>query len=379
MKQTGGRVRTTGGVFLLLGLLATVFVGCSDDGNQGAATQELVGSWQPGEGELFRFFPGAEFLVMQLREDGTGEFVFREPESGALGCLDFIYAPFGDGAVFIDMEIFDEASAFSPKSFAFAVDGEAMTLMDNVGRSQTFIKLDVLPAGAECQAFSEVLSSNELEADPHTETGLVWDGSSLWFGADAQPNDQLLQYDPVLGTLGAPIDLPSNVAGVQAYDGSFLWFHTGAGYIVSRRDFADVQIDSIDTDLDLGHRLSIGAMAWDGTHLWLSGESSTAGERELLQVDATTKTLINSYPFALDLAALTWDGTYFWGIVFGSPSPVVRIDPDTRQVLGTYEIPGYGQLFQRYRGIAAADDVLYLLVENGPRDPSTVTILQVTP
>jgi len=379
MKTKGRGGRTTGSVIVLGFLAAMLFASCSDDGNNAQDNQQLVGNWQPGEGDLFPFLPGVESVVLQLRDDSTGELVFREPESGALACLDLIYAELSDEAVFIDLEVYDEVSAFQPKNFAFAVDGNELTLTDNVGRSQTFTKLEALPAGAECQAFSEVVASDALEADPRGDTGLVSDGSSLWFGADAQPNDQLMPYVLATSSLGVPIDLPSGVAEVQAYDGTLLWFHTGVGYIASGRNFADVEIDTIDTDLDLGHRLSIHAMAWDGTDLWFSGESDASGERELLQVDISTKTIVNRYDFTIELSALTWDGTHFWGILSGSPSPLVQIDPDTRQVVATYEIPGYGQLFNRYLGLAAVDGDLYILMENRGPDSNTATILRAIP
>lgn len=379
MMAKGQGMWTTGSVIVLVFLTATLFASCSDDGNNGQVNQQLVGNWQPGEGDLFPFFPGVESVVLQLRDDSTGELVLRDPESGALACLDLIYAELSDEAVFIDLEVYDEVSAFQPKNFAFAVDGNELTLTDNVGRSQTFTKLEAVPAGAECQAFSEVVASDALEADPLSETGLVSDGSSLWFGADDQPSDKLMPYVIAAGRLGVPIDLPSNVAEVQAYDGTLLWFHTGVGYIASGRNFADVEIDTIDTDLDLGHRLSIRAMAWDGTHLWFSGQSNATGERELLQVDIGTKTLVNRYDFPLELSALTWDGTQFWGILSGSPSPLLQIDPDTRQVVATYEIPGYGQLFNRYLGLAAVDGALYVLMENRGPDSNTATILRAIP
>lgn len=379
MMAKGRGVWAAGSVVLLVSMAAMIFAGCSDDGNDAQSSQQLVGSWQPGEGSLFWFFPGVESLVLQLRDDSTGELVFQEPQSGALACLDLIYAPLSDDAVFIDIEVFDEVSAFQPKNFAFVVEGDALTLTDNLGRSQTFTKLEAIPAGAECSAFSEMALSAELDVDPLSDTGLAWDGTSLWFGADGGLDDQLVPYVVATGSLGVPIDLPSNVADVHAYDGTLLWFRTGVGYVASQRNFADVEIDSIDTDLDLGHRLSITAMAWDGTDLWLAGESNTSGERQLLQVDADTKTLVNQHDFPLELNALAWDGTHFWGILPESPSPLVQIDPDTWQVVATYEIPGYGQLLTRYLGIAAVGEDLYVLMKNRGPDSNTATILRATP
>ena len=57
----------------------------------------------------------------------------------------------------------------------------------------------------------------------------------------------------------------------------------------------------------------------------------------------------------------------------------MQIDPDTRQVVATYEIPGYGQLFNRYLGLAAVDGDLYILMENRGPDSNTATILRAIP
>lgn len=363
-------------VVLFFGMLSAA---CSGDGSNAPRDQALVGNWQAGEGDLFAYFPGVEFLVLQFRDDSNGVAVFQEPESKALACADLIYTRLSEQTLFIDVETFNEASAFLPKSFTYVVDDDALTLRDNVGRSQTFTKLDEMPAGAQCENFSEVVVVGEIEADPVSGTGLVWDGFSLWFGARADPYDQLVPVDPATGEAEAPVDLPSGTSEVQAHDGLRLWFGTAVGYIASLRTFADTELGTLDTDLDLGHKLFIDAMAMADGDLWLSGESDVSGLNELLQVDPNAKTLVNQYVFSAELDALTWDGAYFWGLVDGSPSPLVQIDPGTLQVVNTYELPGYDIFFSRYVGIAAADGDLYVLLENWTGDPDTATILRATP
>lgn len=358
---------------------ATVLGGCSDDGGGGSTGAALVGNWQPGDGDLFSFLPGADLLVLQLRDDSSGVIVFQEPESKALGCVDLIYTQLSGQTVFIDIETFNEFSAFFTRSFTFDVEAGALTLNDSVGRSQTFTKLGEAPAGSQCQRFSGVASITETDDDLAGGTGLVFDGSLLWFGADGPSADLLVSTDPATGAAGLSVNLPSNISKVQAYDGTRLWFVKSPDHIASRRDFADAEVDTIDTIVDLSHELSIDSMAWDGTHLWMTGRGAASNENELLQVNIGTKSLVSQQEFALELSAFTWDGASFWGLVDGSPSPIIEIDPSTFQVTRTYEIPGHSILFNRYEGIAAVGGNLYILAQERSGEQVVTSILRVTP
>ncbi len=363
---------------LVLILSAIGVVACSDSGTAPRAEPAVVGNWQAGSGDLLAFIPQLEFSLLQLREDSTGMIVLREPDIKALACIDLVYTQLDDRTLFIDLEPFVDASPFLPKNFTYVVDGDALILGDSVGRSQAFTRLDEPPPGSTCQVFSEVTALAEVEAEHFYSSGLVWDDYFLWLGAVGDPQPQLLKVNHLTGAVESAVDLPSGVAGVQAFAGLRAWFRVPSREIASLRDFADTEVTTINTDLDLGHMLSISAMAWDGRDLWLAGFSNASDRYELLQVDSSAKTLVNEFVFDLALTALTWDGARFWGLADSSPSPIVQIDPDTMEVINTYQVSGYDSFFHEYVGIAAVDGDLFILLSNWTRDPST-TILRATP
>jgi len=352
-------------------VLAMVPVGCSDDGSGGISNEALVGSWEPLDGEIFRFFPEVEFVVLELREDSTGVATFRHPESNVLACVDLLFTQLSEDAVFMEIEVFNEYAAFVAKSYAYDIQDDLLGLTDSTGRRQIFSRLSSSPEGSECVKLAPTVLVEASETRLR-DTGLVSDGAALWFGANAGMSDALIPFDLNDEALGTPLDRPSGVNEVHAYDGSLFWLIAPLDHIATGRDRADVEVDTIDTELDLGHKLYIGAMAWDGAHLWLAGRSASTDTAELLEVDPTTKTLVNRYDFSIDLRAMTWDGTHLWGIVPESPSPIVQIDLDSQQVSSTYEIFGYSSLFQELQGIAAVGEDLYVLLEDRLVDSATI-------
>ena len=367
------------GTVLLLALSAMISSGCSDEGGDAPTGQALVGAWAPVEGDLFAFFPGAEFLVLEFYEQGYGVATFREPHTNALACLDFIHSPLGDNTVFIDVEVFSEGALFLAKSYVYDIRGDTLGLGDTSGRRQIFTKVSAPPEGSECIRLDATIVGDGVEADPRFGTGLVSDGADLWFGANVSSDEVLISVNPFDGMVGTPLIRPSGLVNVHAYDGSLFWLRHPSGIIATGRDLADVEVDSIDTETDLGHELEIRSMAWDGAHLWLAGEEASDDNRELLEVDPVTKTLVNRYDFNLDLQAMSWGAESLWAIVDDSPSPIVEIDIDTQEVIRTYEIPGYSPISHAYRGLAAVGEDVYVLFEEQLTGSRRATIVRVAP
>lgn len=371
--------RTKVGIVLFIVASATISIGCSDEGGAAPTGQALVGAWAPVEGDLFAFFPGAEFRVLEFYEPGYGTATFRHPETNALACLDFIYSPLGDNTVFIDVEVFDEGALYLAKSYVYDIRGDTMGLADTSGRRQIFTKLSAAPEGSECIRLEATVVAEGVEADPRFSTGLVSDGVDLWFGANVDSDDVFIAVDPLDGMVGAPLVRTSGEVNVHAHDGSLFWLRHPSQIIAVGHNLADVEIDRIDTELDLGLELEISSMAWDGTHLWFAGEAASDGNRELLEVNPVSKMLVNRYDFDVDLRAMTWGGDSLWAIIDESPSPIVEIDIDTQEVIRTYEIPGYSPISHPYRGLAAVDDDLYVLLEERLSGDRRATIVRVTP
>ena len=368
-----------------IGVLGAMFVGFGCGGDAAPAQTDdgppLSGIWEPTEGDLFAFASGFDFRFLELNDDSTGTAFLEHSKTKSLFCLDLIYARLSDETLSIDLEAFATVSGILPQNFRYEVDDASLTLSDAAGRSQDFSRVEAVPETSRCSSFSEVTAYSGLGASPSYGTGLAYDGALLWFGGQGFFTDLFHSFDPSTGALVSPFPTrPSGFAEVHAYENSHFWFPgTTTSTIASRRDMNDVEDDTIDTDVDLSHKLFIDAMAWDGEFLWLAGQSDASRRRDFLKVDTATKLLLSENRFDIELNALTWDGGHFWAIVAQSASPIVKIDPATFQTVASYEIPGVDPYFHDYVGIAAVGEDLYILVREWVSDPTTAMIIRATP
>jgi len=371
--------------FILVGVLTAMLVGLSCGGDGGPVETDgasaLSGIWEPTEGDLFAFASGFDFRFLELNDDSTGTAFLEHSKTRSLFCLALIYGRLSDQTLSIDLEAFATVSGILPRNFRYEVDDASLTLNDAAGRSQDFEKIESMPEASRCSSFSEVTAYSGLDANPLSRTGLVYDGTLLWFGGQGFINELLYSFDPSTGALSpSSATRPSSYAEVQAYENFHFWIPaTTASTVASRRDTNDVEDDTIDTELDLMHKLFIDAMAWDGAHLWLAGQSDANRRRDVIQVDTAAKSILSTNRFDLELNALTWDGQYFWAIIAQSASPIVKIDPSTFEAIATYEISGVDPFFHDYLGIAAVGEDLYVLVREWVSDPTTAMIIRATP
>ena len=239
------------------------------------------------------------------------------PIEGELACLDFIYSPLGENTVFIDVEVFSEGALFLAKSYVYDMRGDTLGLGDTSGRRQIFTKMAAPPEGSECIRLDATVVAEHIEADPRFGTGLVSDGTDLWFGANKSSDEVLVSVNPLDGMVGTPLVRPSGLVNVHAYDGSLFWLRHTSGIIA------------------VGHDI--------------------------------------------DLEAMSWGGDSLWAIFDESPSPIVEIDIDTQEVIETYEIPGYSPISHAYQGLAVVGDDVYVLLEEQLSGSRQATIVRVTP
>lgn len=369
---------------ILIGAFAAMLmgVGCGGDGTP-ARTDDgppIDGVWEPAAGDLFAFSSGFDFRFLELNDDSTGTAFLEHSKTSSLFCLDLIYARLSDETLSIELEAFDTISGILPQNFLYEVDDASLSLSDASGRSQDFSRVEAVPETSRCRSFSEVTTYAGLGANPLSRTGLVYDGALLWFGGQGFFTELFRSFDPSTAELVSPFPTrPSSYAEVHAYENSHFWFPATTNTIASRRDADDVEDDTVDTELDLSHKLFIDAMAWDGEFLWLAGQSDSNRRHSFLKVDTATKALVSENRFDIELNGLTWDGEYFWAVVALSASPIVKIDPATFQTVATYEIPGVDPFFHDYLGIAAVGGELYILVKEWVSDPTTAMIIRATP
>ena len=194
--------------------------------------------------------------------------------------------------------------------------------------------------------------------------GLAYDGVSLWY--EEENTGKAYPVDPATGTVGTPVDIGffSQYSHVHAMQASDFWTHCGCGNNEKavRRSAGGSDVDTVDTDVDLGEKLNIRALAFDpaGGVLWIAGNRFDTYEGRLLQVatDVEPDLVVSSAAFATELRALTFDGSNLWGLTWDTPPGLLRIDPATARATATYSVP---EASIEWRGVAAVAGQLFLV------------------
>ena len=167
--------------------------------------------------------------------------------------------------------------------------------------------------------------------DYHSASGLTWDGTCLRVSAYREGTSQyeILQIDPLDGSIISSIVPPVNTYGGLTWDGAALWW----------------SCDSDDTIYQLNP--STGAvlnswpspavnprdLAWDGTYIWVCCAES--GNERAYQCVAATGAVNSSVPLPTTSPwGLTWHNGYLWLMegVYSSPK-IFRLDPATGNIL----------------------------------------------
>jgi hypothetical protein len=127
---------------------------------------------------------------------------------------------------------------------------------------------------------------------------------------------------------------------IAMQQGNF-WTHdaSGSDEVVKRTTQAGVEVDTVDTRVDLGFEINMkdGAIDPQSDELWLFGFAKDSRLNSFLRVDTSSEpdVLIEAIDFDLPLDSMTHDGVNIWALNDGN---VLKIDPITFQVVETYGI-----------------------------------------
>jgi hypothetical protein len=319
------------------------------------------GIWAFDSGTLFAG-SGLEPLFLVLDQDGTGRLNAGGGDGGVITCASLAYSVGVNSTLVMELPSFGEFSATRVHPYTLAAS--TLELRDASGRSGSFTRADAVDPAAECGTLSQTALFTGLP-EPEDFSGLAFDGVSLHYEEENTGN--VFPVDPATGVAGTPILLDSSqfthVHAVQ--DGDF-WTHCGCGGSpeAGRVTAADVLVDEVQTDTELGDEISVRGIAFDpaGGVLWLHG-TNDAGQGRLLKVDASGEPDLLVTAFDLDafFSGLAFDGTSLWGLNAPGQS-LVRIDPATGVATGNFRIPNTSA---DWTGVAAVDSELVLLGSSG--------------
>jgi hypothetical protein len=298
---------------------------------------------------------------LTLDPDGGARVNLENEGSGALACADFPWARGASPAITVDLTRVQYQGTRVLRTAASSAD--TLRLTDNLGVTLIFSRATAVAPAFECLALAEQQRFTGLP-EPDYSTGLAFDGLSLWY--TELNTGMVYPVDPGTGAAGTPVDLGffSQYAYVHAAQAGDFWTHCNCGgnEKAVRRSPGGSDVDTVDTDVDLGEKLGIRALAFDPAAgvLWIAGNSADSYAGRLLQVatDVEPDTLVSSAAFATELRALAFDGSNLWGLTQDAPQSVLRIDPATARATATYAVPAASV---DWRGVAAVAGQIFLV------------------
>lgn len=390
---------------ILVAAVLLISIGCNHNRDAVGLNGNIAGLWKFSSGDSFASLYVSDLQYMHFNPDGTGMIYYKD-DFGVLANNAFFYAVLNESAVTIDFGTGGTRSlhvAGSPPSprqpiGIFGFPGSGQTVMGTYVKDEETSTLTLTDTGGDAIELSytegevpeELLMGEltvqgeytDLEIEPEHHTGLVYDGTSLWF--EEYVTDTIYPFDPVSEILnsGSAVDLSAAdpYTHIKSFQDGHFWTHSASGgdEDVQRIDPTSpgTPVDTIDTDTDLGNKLNMDAMAWDGSHLWLSG-SNEEDIYQLLKVDSDSEPddLVQTYEF-VSLDSLTADGTDFWALYPYLGNAVIKFTVDDSAgvtVQSSYILPRQDI---SWKGIDVVGTDLYLLAENSEE---AAVIYKVTP
>jgi glutamine cyclotransferase len=155
--------------------------------------------------------------------------------------------------------------------------------------------------------------------------GVTYDGRHVWFAS----GDRLHAFDPASGEMVRTIDIPAHAG--TAFDGQHLF------------QIAEDRIQKIDPKT--GRVLATipapgggddSGLAWAEGTLWVGQPRG----RKIHQIDPQTGAILRTIESKRVVTGVTWiDGELWHGTWEGDESDVLRVDPQTGEVLERLDMP----------------------------------------
>lgn len=316
---------------------------------------DLSGTWKRRDGTAFTS-GSLVATFLELKPDGTGNLNRRDDATNLLDCRALRYSR-GSGTPTAIVDLQGAASEVVQASRA----GDALTIVNDAGTS-TFDRAPSVDAGAACGTLVETSRLRNLPAPGRT--GLATDGATFVYLASSDA--AAVRVDATTGALGTAPLLDSFGRVPAAFEGPDVWgtCACGSDSDAARSAIATgTQVDRVNTGDLLGTPAPILALAVpEPGRLLLLARTFASGSvfsAKLLLVDTAAEpdTLVSSVDMNVNLQSMTMEGPRLWGLTSSVSPAVVRLDPTTGSVTGTFIVP---DTTIQWRGIAAVPGTLFL-------------------
>jgi hypothetical protein len=330
--------------------------------NSSSTATNVVGVWQCTSGELVAG-DTSELKYLELDTDGSAAVYLQDPDTYALTCYSGIFTQPSNTAMLLSADGLTDGSELLLIEQPAA---DTLTLTSDDAEAD-FARGTAVPDDLLCREFT-VKNTFEGLPSPGSWTGLVNDGTQLWYTVDS--TDALQPVNPTTGAPGTQVVFSTAYQQLQAYEAGAFWLHCACGGSQDAQllTATETLVDQLDTGTDLGDEISIRSIAANPAQhvLWIFGDGATDGKNRVLTVDSSTKTVLATHYFEPIVTGMTWDGTHLWLVVAPSlqsalksgPQWILEVDPTTCKAVHTYATPN-SQV--RWQAVASNGSTLFLL------------------
>lgn len=334
--------------------------------------EDVFGAWKfdAGENALTAVQQNRDYALdyVLLNTDGTAMIYCHETTYGINLNLPSTFV-LADKTLVIE----SDSDTFETLVLKFDMENvDSLKVLDTMDAAAEFSRVESVPGTAICPR-PRVITNFGFPVEPHTDSGLAFDGERLWFSG-ALPG-QLYSIDPNdFIDMTGPVALQSKYTLVESAQGEDLWFSCDCAPLIrfERRDPNEVQTGFIDIREDLDAPVSSFVAAYDATDglLWMS---TYGAEQEIsaIDIDAATPTIVRTFPFPL-AHNMVVNGKSLW-VLDRVGNLLVQIDSMTGTVVRSW-------LVQRPRtawvGVTFVKGRLFLLGQHTDFDGTHSGILQ---
>jgi hypothetical protein len=217
--------------------------------------------------------------------------------------------------------------------------GDVLTVSDEAGTSN-FDRVAAVDADADCPTLVETgRLTNIPPPDASGWSSLPFDGNNFVY----RSANAVVAINGMTGTPVTPPTLNASYQYPNAFEGADIWGNCACDAVndlVRSAAGTGTNVDQINTN-DFGASTINGVAVPQPGRLFIfaRGQSPATNNRLLLiNTSGEPDTLISALTTDLSINMLGWDGAKLWGFAL-SGTTVVRIDPNTALVTGTFLIP----------------------------------------
>ncbi len=317
--------------------------------------EDLVGAWRVESGFLLEDYVAYTPAYLEFYDDGSAMAFGQDFVTKANSCEPLSYEAAGEEGVIFNS--YDEGLTVN----LFRFDGfDSLTVVGADGSESTFSRTESVPIENVCAT---------LAIEDEIPVGVEWsgrgelefDGDSFWFNSG---DGKELTRVTAAGVVHAPVPAPQSFSYIHAMQDQDFWMqdHAGGNETTKRFTLAGVEVDSVDTETDLGIDANLRAAAVDPVsgEFWVQGRPRGEDDYRVLQIDTSTEPdeLVDNVLFDIVLRSMSHDGEYLWGI---TGNRILQIDPATFQVITTYVLPA-PEVYPV--GIVVEDGKIFLLISD---------------